>query len=283
MLDKYLTFSNYAKESGYIGQEEALTTLDIYTPAILDGNNYSFLIQGESGQGKTLLTKKLIGYIMTLSGITVDNLTWQTAPALITEPDTRFAIYDEAHTIANWEVLYPCMEEHTTILITNYYDKIPEPVRNRCINIILSAYTMKELYEITLFYLDGVKLNPNFDIHKVLVYWLALWSRDTPRIIESNVERVRLQLSKPINNKQDLLNALGLNEDGMTNADIKYLVALKELNGRAGLKNLSAYSGLPEQYIIETIEPYLIKLNKITLTARGRVLNTKKSKIDIKL
>ncbi|GAT75585.1 Holliday junction DNA helicase RuvB, partial [Ehrlichia ruminantium] len=68
---------------------------------------------------------------------------------------------------------------------------------------------------------------------------------------------------------------LGIDKLGLDRQDIKYLQFIYEANNPIGIDTISSALSEDTGNIEETIEPYLIKINFIQRTPRGRVITQK--------
>lgn len=72
---------------------------------------------------------------------------------------------------------------------------------------------------------------------------------------------------------RDAFDVIGINEEGLTLSDLKYLNLLKTAAPKpVGLNTLAAWLGESEDTIQDKIEPFLIQKGYILRTSSGRIL-----------
>ena len=111
---------------------------------------------------------------------------------------------------------------------------------------------------------------------------IARRSRGTPRIALRLLRRVRDyaevegETTINLNRAKTALDALGVNEYGFDELDLRLLALLVEARGRAiGLSSLGAALSEDGATIEEMIEPYLLANGYLERTAKGRVATIK--------
>ena len=110
---------------------------------------------------------------------------------------------------------------------------------------------------------------------------ISLRSRGTPRIALRLLRRIRDFISVTEQNTithefaDQVLLRLGIDKLGLDRQDIKYLQFIYEANNPIGIDTISSALSEDTGNIEETIEPYLIKINFIQRTPRGRVITQK--------
>ena len=105
-------------------------------------------------------------------------------------------------------------------------------------------------------------------------------SRGTPRIANRLLRRVRdyAQVKNDglitLNEVEKALKMLGVDEDGLSDADRKYLDIIKKQygGGPVGVENIAAALTEDVGTITEVYEPYLMKKGLIKRTPKGRIL-----------
>lgn len=104
-----------------------------------------------------------------------------------------------------------------------------------------------------------------------LIYAKA--SAGTPRNAQAIVVMARdLALAKPdLPTPDEVLEAMRITHDGLTEDHLRYIAVLNKVGGVAGVKVLSNHLRLPEPFLLE-LERALIKQGLIEYTARGREL-----------
>lgn len=161
----------------------------------------------------------------------------------------------------------------TLIGATTAIGKLSKPMRDRFKHIEeLHEYSIDELSELT----KRVAKDYKFTLSDKVATTIAKTCKGIPRIIISNTEWVYNYM---IHNKltslseQELLEIIaqkGIDENGLDLLDKKYLSVLE--SGAHSLTVLASKLNTDKATIENQIEPYLLKIGKITITKRGREL-----------
>ena len=117
-------------------------------------------------------------------------------------------------------------------------------------------------------------------IEKEAAESIAKRSRGTPRLANRLLRRVRdyAQVKNDglitLNEVEEALKMLGVDEDGLSDADRKYLEVVKKQygGGPVGVENIAAALTEDVGTITEVYEPFLMKKGLIKRTPKGRVL-----------
>src|ERR1044072_375713 len=167
----------------------------------------------------------------------------------------------------------------TLVGATTLSGNLTGPLRDRfAFTATLSYYEDDELSEIIT--KDTPKLNA--DIEEDAAIELGARSRGTPRIALNYLRKAIDFATASSGDAKPLITAevieqaltlydidfLGLNP---TDRTVLYTLFLDHIGGPAGLRNLSASSGVDERTIRDVIEPYLIRARLIRRTTRGRL------------
>ena len=102
-------------------------------------------------------------------------------------------------------------------------------------------------------------------------------SRGTPRIANAALEWLRdyrMAQGADTLSEGDVETAMGMkgiDSDGLTEMDRKYLKTLKTSGQPLGIETLSCMTGIDRQTIEGIIEPWLLQNSKIIKTSKGRV------------
>ena len=211
---------------------------------------------------------------------------------------------DEIHRLPNVveEILYSAMEDFkmnivvsretsastisiqlppfTLVGATTKAGLLSPPLRARfgimeCIN----YYSEEELMQI-------VKRTANYfnsSIGDVSSREIAKRSRGTPRIANRIFRRVRDFANYKdsseikIEETKDALDALRIDEIGLDEVDLKYLLTLKNRfsGGPVGVETIASAIGEDTSNLEEVYEPYLLKIGFIDRTPKGRILTNK--------
>lgn len=269
----------------YVGQERAKKLL---LPELKSKELRNVLLMGGPGLGKTTLAQIIAraagrafialpadatpaAQIDALLKLPIDGYT---RSGQATEKAERYVVFlDEAHTVQGPERwLYSAMEDGevphgsgvswipqcTFVLATTDVAAIKKPLRDRCpVQLYLEPYVAGELQQIVL---------GRFSMSKSAASEIAKRSRGTARLA--------------INYAQSVLNygglewfdAAGIDEEGLTVLDRKYLDALYRANGSLSLASLAATLCEQPRTLTELVEPFLLQLGRIEVTGKGRKL-----------
>ena len=134
-------------------------------------------------------------------------------------------------------------------------------------------YTEEDLSKIIL----NTAAKMNFKIDKALALKIAAASRQTPRITNNLTKKIAdyslVHGDMTEKRLRDAFDVIGINEDGLTLSDLKYLNLLKTAAPKpVGLNTLAAWLGESEDTIQDKIEPFLIQKGYILRTSSGRIL-----------
>lgn len=298
----------------YIGQEKIKENLKVFIKAAKLRNESldHCLFFGPAGLGKTTLANIIaneMGVNIKTTAAPMIEKSGDLAAILTNLEQGDILFIDEIHRLspAIEEVLYPAMEDFrldiiigsgpaaqtvkidlnrfTLIAATTKSGGISTPLRDRFgINFRLEFYKDEELA--LIIYKAAIKLNIKCNEDAALE--IAKRSRSTPRIALRLLKRVRdfalVNNEEVITKKRahESLIALGVNELGLDEIDLKYLDFLCKAKKAVGLNTLAATLSEDERTIEDVIEPYLLANNYIEKSAKGRVA-TKKAYILLKL
>ncbi|OED45486.1 Holliday junction DNA helicase RuvB [Rickettsiales bacterium (ex Bugula neritina AB1)] len=288
----------------FIGQENLKTNLKIAIKSSLVQKKplSHILLYGGPGKGKTSLGKIISFEMKTNFRSTSGSLLQKTTDitslfASIKENDVVFI--DEIHAINHSleEMFYTVMEDYmmdliigegssakivkisippfTLICATTKYGQLSEPFRHRFnLTFRLEDYNISELSKIikNFFFRNNIKVK-----EEDLFYEIAIRSKNTPRLALTLSSRI-LDFFYGENHKlldKELVikstKIIGIDNKGLNILDLSYLKLFIKYNV-LGIETISGYLQESINTIEETIEPYLMRINFIKKTPRGRVL-----------
>ena len=292
----------------YVGQEKIKSNLAIAIAAakkradVLD----HVLFYGPPGLGKTTLAHIIAAQMGAAIKVTAAPMIEKAGDlaAILTNLQSGNVLFiDEIHRLspAIEEVLYSAMEDfrldiiigsgpaaqtikidipHFTLIgATTRAGMISAPLRDRFgMQFRLQFYTHAELARIVQ--IASVKLGKESAADASAE--IARRSRGTPRIALRLLRRIRdfaeVRDEGAISHDRarEGLEALGVDEQGFDEMDIKYLEILFDAKRRAlGLSTIAAALSEDEGTIEDVIEPYLLANGYIEKTAKGRIATDK--------
>ena len=292
------------KLSDILGQKQVVEVLNINIKSAKSRSDClaHTLFYGPPGTGKTTLANAIaneMGCSLQIANganlRTIKNL----LPYIMRVEDHSILFIDEIHRMTNIveEFLYPVMEDFkvdmsisgkeifgetlsidiprfTLMGATTEYGSLSKPLIDRFQHKhTLKLYNKVELQQIVN--INSKKLNLKMS-DKASVFVTKV-SRGTPRIANAALEWLRdyriAQGSETLSESdvETAMSMKGIDSDGMTEMDRKYLKTLKTSGQPLGIETLSCMTGIDRQTIEGIIEPWLLQNSKIIKTSKGRV------------
>ena len=291
--------------SDILGQKDVVEVLNISIKSAKSRNDClaHTLFYGPPGTGKTTLANAISNEMGTSLQIanganlrSIKNL----LPYIMRVEDHSILFIDEIHRMTNIveEFLYPVMEDFkvdmsmsgkeifgetlsidiprfTLMGATTEYGSLSKPLIDRFQHKhTLKLYNKVELQEIIN--INSKKLNLKMS-HQASNFVTKV-SRGTPRIANAALEWLRdYQLAQGIEtltegNVEAAMTMKGIDSQGMTEMDRKYLKTLKNSGQPLGIDTLSCMTVIDRQTIEGIIEPWLLQKGKIIKTSKGRIV-----------
>jgi Holliday junction DNA helicase RuvB len=289
----------------YIGQQKLIRQLSliIESAKIRESLPEHMLFYGQPGLGKTtiagIVSKELQSNFKVIAAPSLQKTGDLVSLLINLEPKTVLFI-DEIHRLRAplEETLYSAMEDmridllmgkghtakttsidlplFTMVGATTQLGKISKPLKDRFASIFqLEPYTHSEILDLV----ERTSKILNLKMDDDAKIFLCRKCRGVPRIANNLMKRVRdyqlVNKVKLLNKVQieDIMEDLGIYENGLTKTDVVYLQAL--YNGTVGLKTLSGILQEESETIETVTEPYLIYLGLIDKSTGGRKLTPK--------
>jgi Holliday junction resolvasome RuvABC ATP-dependent DNA helicase subunit len=240
--------------------------------AMKGGEPMNIMIRGQSGYGKTHLAHTIVKYVGRFS-TRVSYLGEECIDLF--ESAANIHILDEIHEVSNPEPLYQYMDSGMYIffILTNEFDKLKEPLMNRCIIVDLQPYSDEELAILV----SRVFQEYEVEVDLLQCLEIATYARGNPRVAKVLAKRLSLffrMKGRPADVeelRQVLEDSFQISEGGFTNFDKQYLSFLTN-TGKAGLDTISRVLMIPKGTLEREVEPFLIRKGLIRITSRGREL-----------
>jgi Holliday junction DNA helicase RuvB len=164
------------------------------------------------------------------------------------------------------------MSEATVLMATTDSAKLAKPLKTRAREIRLKPYTRDEVAEI----IGRDNRGWSLEVRRLI----AMAGRMIPRVAKERAKDLRRILQQDHNgarpNEAIVLGVMAdewaLDRLGLSDQDHAYLQLLLDSRGPAGLANLASRMNLEPDQLEQDIEPFLVSMNLVDRTSKGRVL-----------
>lgn len=250
------------------------------------------LFTGASGVGKTTFARALAyskgSRFSETHGAILDVATLERVFSKVKAFDIIFI--DEIHTLSTKavEYLYTIMEDYffiskrnrkvyvnpfTLIGATTCPGALTRPFKRRFEFILnVDEYTEDEL----LIIIRNIGKQQGVELSDAGAEVLADTCRGNPRLAVNYtkwlVKYIKAHGLKGVSAEKarDVLRMQGVHEEGLTDLDLDYLSIVEE-HGPVSISQIACKLDTDKETVMEDIEPYLLKLNKIEITPKGRI------------
>lgn len=161
------------------------------------------------------------------------------------------------------------------VFATTDASSLKETIHNRLRKIHLESYTMEDKIRIAMDHLaDNEQIFQDLSIYEQLARRCRSIRQLREELCEAFIDVSVVYNGTPQERLGIMDSILGIDEDGATDLDCKYLEYIAA-NGITSLATLAGFLKIDKQEVVDRIEPFLLEKQWIAITNKGRILTKK--------